>query len=73
MFRYFFPLLLISFDANAYIGPGLGLGTIGVVLSFALTFFLAIFGLIWYPIKRFFLKMKIRFFKKKQGTTDDMR
>ncbi|MGI9286056.1 MAG: hypothetical protein ACR2P1_11755 [Pseudomonadales bacterium] len=41
-------------SAHAYIGPGLGLGAIGVLLGVIGGVLLAIFGLFWYPIKRMF-------------------
>lgn len=36
----------------AYIGPGMGGGAIVAVIGFFAAFFLAIFGIIYYPIKR---------------------
>lgn len=47
-------------DAHAYIGPGLGAGTIGVIIGIIVSVFLAIVGIVWYPFKRL-----IRKFKKK--------
>lgn len=38
--------------AHAYLGPGMGAGTIGVVLGIIGAFFLALFAVIWYPFKR---------------------
>jgi hypothetical protein len=38
--------------ALAYVGPGLGLGTIGAILGVVLSAVLAIFAVVWYPIKR---------------------
>lgn len=38
--------------ALAYVGPGLGLGTVGVVLAFIFSIVLAIVALFWYPLKR---------------------
>lgn len=38
--------------ALAYIGPGMGAGAIAVVLGVIGSFFLAIFALLYYPIKR---------------------
>jgi hypothetical protein len=40
----------------AYIGPGLGAGTIGAVLGLIASVLLAIVAVVWYPFKRF-LKM----------------
>jgi len=50
-------LVLLTFialtgDAMAYVGPGLGLGIIGAIISGVLAVLLAIVGLIWYPLKR---------------------
>ena len=42
----------------AYIGPGLGVGTITVVLGFFISILLALLGFIWYPIKRIIEKFK---------------
>ena len=38
--------------AMAYIGPGVGAGAIGAVLGVIGSIFLAIFAVVWYPIKR---------------------
>lgn len=43
---------LIPTLAHAYLGPGLGAGTIAVVLGVLASVFLAIFGVLWYPFKR---------------------
>ena len=51
-------LLFFPWSAEAYIGPGLGLGTIGVVLGVLVSIFLALFAILWYPFKRLFKKMK---------------
>ena len=42
----------------AYIGPGLGAGTIGVIIGILVSVLLAIFAIFWYPIKRLFKKNK---------------
>lgn len=49
-------LLLQAPMAVAYIGPGLGLGVIGVVLGMLVAIVLAIFAVLWYPLKRMFKK-----------------
>jgi len=40
--------------AHAYIGPGLGAGTIAVVFGILSSIFFAFVGIIWYPVKRLF-------------------
>ncbi len=42
----------------AYIGPGLGLGAIALFLGVLLSVFLAIVGVVWYPIKRMIRAMR---------------
>lgn len=38
--------------ALAYTGPGLGAATIAMVVGFFTSIFLALFAVIWYPLKR---------------------
>lgn len=45
-------LLAGTQPAVAYVGPGLGLGAIGAILGVALSVLLAIFAVVWYPVKR---------------------
>ena len=54
-----FPILMTALVlamqpgiAMAYIGPGVGLGAIGAVVGVIGAVFLAIFAVVWYPIKR---------------------
>ena len=60
MTRTLFALfaILISSPAMAYIGPGLGAGTIGVILGVLGSIVLALFAIFWYPIKRLMRKNK---------------
>lgn len=44
--------------AFAYIGPGLGAGTIAVVFGVLASLFLALFAILWYPVKRLIRKRK---------------
>ena len=44
--------------AMAYTGPGLGLATIAVVLGFIGSIFVALFAVVWYPVKRLLKKRK---------------
>lgn len=49
---------LIPLPAHAYIGPGLGVGVISAIFGIILAVGLAIFAIIWYPIKRMIKKKK---------------
>jgi hypothetical protein len=55
--RFIFVFLLfVPLNAYAYIGPGLGGGTIGAILGVIGSVFLAIFAVVYYPIKRLLKK-----------------
>lgn len=54
----FVIVALFPLNAHAYVGPGLGLGAIGVILGIVFSVFLAIFGVFWYPIKRLIKKLR---------------
>ena len=45
-------------SAEAYIGPGVGIAAIGTVLGLLAAIFLAILGLVWFPIKRILRQRK---------------
>jgi hypothetical protein len=45
-------LLSISSSASAYIGPGMGGGVFAAVLGVIGAVLLALFGILYYPIKR---------------------
>ncbi|MCH8201833.1 MAG: hypothetical protein IH996_01865 [Proteobacteria bacterium] len=49
---------LIAGPAMSYIGPGAGLTAIGTVLALIGAVVLAIFGFVWYPIKRYMRKRR---------------
>jgi hypothetical protein len=51
-------LLIAPCSAHAYIGPGLGLGTIAVVLGVVISLFLGLFAILWYPLKRLIKKIQ---------------
>jgi hypothetical protein len=51
-----FCLALLPGQAFAYIGPGLGAGTVGALLGLLGSIFLALFAFLWYPIKRMILR-----------------
>ena len=46
------PLFLISFPSYAYLGPGMGGGVFAAVLGVVGAILLALFGILYYPIKR---------------------
>ena len=48
---------LIS-SAYAYIGPGLGLGTVGILIGILGSIILALIAVLWYPFKRILKKIK---------------
>ena len=45
-------IFLISLPAHANVGPGMAGGVIAAVFGFIAAFFLALFGILYYPIKR---------------------
>lgn len=49
-------LVALPWELHAYIGPGMGTGVIAVVLGVLCAIFLALFAILWYPIKRLFKK-----------------
>ena len=57
--------LLAARPSYGYIGPGLGAGTIGLVLGVIASVGLALFAVVWYPVKRMLRKRKDR-----KDTTD---
>ena len=48
----FFISISISFPAFAYIGPGMGGGVIAGVIGFFAAILLALWAILYYPIKR---------------------
>lgn len=59
-----YALMLVSLpflfpdSAAAYIGPGAGLSAIGVFLALVAGVVVAVFGFVWYPVKRLMRKIK---------------
>ncbi len=46
--------------AQAYTGPGLGLGAIGVAFGLVGSILLAIVSVVWYPVKRLVRRIRGR-------------
>lgn len=53
-------ICLLPQSAVAYIGPGTGLSAIGVFLAVVAGISIALFGFVWYPIKRLLRQKKPR-------------
>lgn len=53
-------LLCYSGKTYAYIGPGLGVGLITSLLGFFFGLLMLLVGIIWYPLKNLFNKIKER-------------
>ena len=53
-------LIILSFPLHSYgyVGPGLGLGALGVIFGVLFSVFLAFVGIFWYPIKRIIKKFR---------------
>jgi hypothetical protein len=45
-------LILLPTPSYAYIGPGMGGGVIAIVIGFFAAIFLALWGILYFPIKR---------------------
>jgi O-antigen/teichoic acid export membrane protein len=43
-----------------YVGPGLGAGVVATVIGVIGSIFLAIFGVVWYPVKRMIRRWRSR-------------
>jgi len=53
-------LTLLPSHAFAYIGPGAGLSAFGSLLALVAAVVVALFGFVWYPIKRVIRMLKAR-------------
>ncbi len=60
---------IIPQSAMAYIGPGTGLSVIGAFLAAITAIIAALFGFLWYPIKRL-LRAKKAKSKKQEGNEE---
>lgn len=52
LFTLTLAMLTLCGNAEAYIGPGMAVGTAALTLGLLIAFIMLIIGLIWYPIKR---------------------
>ena len=51
-------LYAVTMPAYAYLGPGMGAGTIAVALGILGSIFLALFAVVYYPFKRMLKRKK---------------
>ena len=58
MMKIIILILFSSTVAHAYLGPGMGGGLIAASLGVVVAIFAALFGLIWFPVKRLLKKRK---------------
>jgi len=61
MYKIIFVLtffLILENTSYAYLGPGIGGGLIAATLGIIIAIFAALFGILWFPIKRFLKKRK---------------
>jgi len=59
-------LPLAATDAHAYIGPGGAVSALGALLALVAAIFIALFGFLWFPIKRMLRKKR----EKKSGAEE---
>jgi len=62
MFNKAFLIVIVSLlwpaSAFAYVGPGMGAGALGVIAGLIGSVFLALFSVVYYPLKRWYRKWK---------------
>ena len=61
---------LITTSSFAYLGPGVGGGVIAATIGIIVAIFAALFGLIWFPVKRLLKKRKERKEQHQQDKID---
>ena len=59
-------LSMFSSPAVAYIGPGAGLGVVAGILAFVFGFIFLTIAVIWFPLKRWFNRVKRKRSKDKE-------
>jgi hypothetical protein len=57
-FVFFIFLYLTPLKLFAYLGPGMGGGVLAAIVGFFVAILLALWGILYYPIKRAILKKK---------------
>jgi len=62
-------IIFLPMPVFAYVGPGMAGGVIAAVIGFFVAIFLAILGILYFPIKRALKKRKIK--KDYQANTEN--
>lgn len=57
---FFVFLLSVFSNLNAYIGPGMGGGLIAATIGIVVAIIAALFGILWFPLKRLWIKIKAK-------------
>ena len=57
-FKSILIFILLETPSYGYLGPGLGGGILAATVGVIVAILAAIFGLIWFPLKRFLKKRK---------------
>jgi cellobiose-specific phosphotransferase system component IIC len=63
-------IMAVPVTVEAYIGPGMGVGTFAAVFGVLISFFLAIVAVVYYPIKRMLKKKKENEEKKNEESKE---
>ncbi len=61
MAKYLIAILLtfgVALPASAYIGPGVGIGTLAIFVAVGVAVVLLLVGFVWYPLKRLLRRSK---------------
>ena len=58
---------LITTSSFAYLGPGVGSGVIAATIGVIVAILAALFGLIWFPVKRLLKKRKDKKIQQNQS------
>lgn len=53
--------MLLPTPGFAYVGPGLGLNAIGMVLGLLFAIFMLVLGTVWYPLKKAWKSFRKKF------------
>ncbi len=64
-------LFLISLPSYAYIGPGMAGGVIAAIIGFFAAILLALWGVLYYPIKRALKNRKNKKMLSKKSSNED--